>query len=105
MGNEVTPDSFGIASKLWPGLAKLGEEAAEVGQEIMKIVATGGVMEYGDGRTLNEDKLWDEVADLLAAIEFFGECNASTERAARIVARADLKLNTYRRWRVDEAKP
>jgi hypothetical protein len=33
-----------MASEVWPGLAKLGEECCELGQVIMKIVGTAGTM-------------------------------------------------------------
>ena len=93
---EVTPDSFGIASKNWPGLAKLGEEANEVGQEVMKIVATGGGLFYGVGTPLFEETLWDEIGDLLAAIRYAVVKNCMP--LGYIEGRAEMKYRKYEDW-------
>jgi hypothetical protein len=58
---------FGLECAEWPGLAKVAEEAAEVQQVIMKIIAFDGATVHLDGTDLL-DKLEEELADLQAAI-------------------------------------
>ena len=101
MTNKHTPKKFGIASRSWTGLAKLGEEANEVGQEIFKIIATGGSMEYGDGTGLTENLLLDEIGDLLAAIEYVLTKNKMP--LAHILKRKNLKLKRYEDWFINES--
>ena len=58
---------FGLECKEWPGLAKVAEEAAEVQQVIMKIIAFDGSTAHPDGTDLL-DALESELADVQAAV-------------------------------------
>lgn len=80
----------------WTGLAKVGEEAAEVVQEVMKVIATDGDLIYGNGMELCEQHLWDELGDLIAAIRYFVEKNSVP--VSYLEARATLKRLQYEEW-------
>ena len=66
---------FGFGTKEWPGVAKLNEECGEVVQVIGKLMATGGRIEHWEGSSLDE-RLAEEMADVLAAVNFVMEENA-----------------------------
>lgn len=93
-------NKFAIGSIERPGLLKLAEESAEVIQMVTKIIATDGTMHYADGTVIEESKLWDEIADLKAALEFAVESNHMP--SGYINGRKNQKLDTYRKWRKEE---
>lgn len=85
---------YEIGSQVWPGLAKLAEEAGELVQVLAKLIGTSGKQRYYDGSDLHR-RLIDECGDLTAAIAFFTETNGLT---ADVDARARQKLALFRHW-------
>jgi hypothetical protein len=61
--------SMAIGSEIWPGLAKLAEECGELLQVIGKLAAYPDGPHPDGGEPLPE-RLADEVADVLAAIDY-----------------------------------
>lgn len=90
--------SFGFGTDVWPGAAKLMEEAGEVVQVISKLIVNGGSTDYWGDRDLHELMI-EELGDLSATIIFFGEQNFSPEDLNKIAARAQLKLDRYAVWK------
>lgn len=88
---------FGYGTKVWPGLAKLNEEAGEVIQVIGKLMATGGERKHWGGSDL-QARLEDEVADLQAALDFLLAHNGRRLSRKRVAARVKMKRRTYERW-------
>lgn len=83
----------------WPGLAKLIEEAGETLQVAGKIVAFGGTLDHPSGyNTL--DKFHEELADLIAAIEFV--INHNPLLRPKIKRRAKKKYETFCRWHIEK---
>lgn len=86
---------YSIGSERWNGLSKLIEEAGEIVQVAGKIIATGGNRQHWEGSDLKV-RLEEEIADLVAAVQFM------TERGAidgdHIRRRAARKLETFTRW-------
>ncbi|UWP87776.1 hypothetical protein [Dactylosporangium fulvum] len=85
---------FSIGSEVWPGLAKVVEEAGELLQVAGKLVAVGGRTGHYDGSDLRE-RLAEECGDLLAAVTFFAEENGL---GAAVQERARQKGALFRRW-------
>ena len=81
---------FAIGSNVWPGTAK-------VITVMGKLIATKGQVRYWDGKPLDE-RLVEELADLLATLEFFIETNMTWPQREAIVVRARTKLLKYRHW-------
>ena len=100
MSNRVTltPKRFGIPSPEWTGLAKVAEEAAEVIQQVMKIMATGGKMKYENGNTVNPQLLFEELGDLQAAIDFFVAMNRDMDEMDAYYQNRSLKLAKFSKW-------
>ena len=86
---------FAIGDREWTGVSKLVEEAGEVVQVLGKLIGSRGIEEHWDGSNLRQ-RLHEELADLLAAIEFVIERNALSRTF--IEARKEHKLNTFRDW-------
>ena len=89
---------FAIGSKEWPGLSKLNEECGEAIQVIGKLMGTGGHVEHWDGSRLDE-RLAQEMADVLAAVSCVMEANAARLDTDLIERRAKVKLDLFRKWR------
>ena len=85
---------YEIGSGVWPGLAKLAEEAGELIQVLAKLVGVSGRGRYYDGSDLRE-RLIEECGDLTAAIAFFTETN---DLGPAVDARARQKLALFREW-------
>ena len=86
---------FSIGSMVWPGIGKLLEEAGEVSQVCGKLIGSHGSRNYWDGTDL-KSCLQDELADLMAAIEFVvaqNDLNTNT-----IERRCTKKLELFDRW-------
>lgn len=96
--DSVNPKSAGytMSNKVWPGLAKLIEEAGEVTQACGKILACGGGKTYWDGRDLVEP-LEEELADLLTAMDYVIIENGLNEKA--IQDRYNQKTARYYEWK------
>lgn len=92
---------FGIGSRVWPGIGKVMEEAAEVTQVCAKLIATGGDPIYFDQTNL-KTALENEVGDLLAALEFIQRhCNLDTNN---IDLQQEKKLDGYEQWHLNGLK-
>lgn len=89
---------YSIGSTVWPGLSKLIEEAGEVQQVGGKLIGSGGRPTFWDGNNVN-DKLVEELGDLLAAIEFFMEKNPINAQAVN--ERRFMKLEIFRKWHAE----
>jgi NTP pyrophosphatase (non-canonical NTP hydrolase) len=88
---------YEIGSEVWPGLAKLAEEAGEVVQVAAKIIGASGRDRYYDGTDLRR-RLIEECGDLTAAIAFFTETN---DLGRAVDKRAAEKLTLLRRWHAE----
>ena len=80
---------------MWPGTAKLAEEAGEVVQVIGKLIATGGRTDHWSGRDLKVD-LEDEIADVIAAAWVVVEWNRLDSE--RMKARSIEKYALFGEW-------
>lgn len=87
--------AFSFGSDVWPGLGKLAEECSEVIQVIGKLIATGGAAKHWDGSNLKE-RLQEEIADSLAAIEFV--IDTSNLDRAKLASRRDNKYQLFKKW-------
>lgn len=92
---------YDIGSEFWPGLAKMAEEAAEVGQVIAKIIAVGGDRTYFDGTDLI-DRLVEELGDFHAARSYFLTHNPNVSAKA-VAERAQVKYALFQKWHEDHA--
>ena len=89
---------YSIGSKLFPGLSKLIEEAGEMLQVAGKIMGTGGQLIHWDGTNLRQ-RMFEELADLEAAVQFFAAKNLKTEKERYEYAkRLDEKRTKYYEW-------
>ncbi|SHF01183.1 MazG nucleotide pyrophosphohydrolase domain-containing protein [Kaistia soli DSM 19436] len=86
---------FSIGSAVWPGISKLTEECGEVMQVCGKLVGSHGEVIHFDGSDLRK-RMQEELADLLAAIEFVVAVNPLDYDA--IAARRDEKLKLFHAW-------
>jgi NTP pyrophosphatase (non-canonical NTP hydrolase) len=87
---------FSIGSDSWPGLAKLAEECGELVQVIGKLIASNGQSTHWDGKGDLMARLIEEMGDVRAAMIFLCESNGIDK--ADVHARADTKLERFRRW-------
>lgn len=87
---------FIIGTTEWPGIAKLMEECGELVQACGKLLAYPDGPHPDGGNT--RDYLHDEIADVMAAIEFVQIANAGVLDNAWINDRRDVKLQTFRGW-------
>ncbi len=95
---------FAIGDKEWPGLSKLMEEAGEVIQVGGKLMGTRGEVLHWDGTYLDQ-RLAEELGDLMAAIEFFVTTNfASSSHYMRFINQAKMKLELFRKWHAENPK-
>jgi hypothetical protein len=92
------PDTlpFTIGSDVWPGLAKITEECAELIKVIAKLQANGGDTSYFDGTDLLVGLL-DEMADVQASIEFAIRYNEVLNMNV-IRARTEQKIRLFETW-------
>ena len=90
-------DQFAIESSHWSGLSKLNEECGEVIQIVGKILGTKGETTHFGGSDLRV-RLEEELADLLAAIDFFCENNVLSGDPLAIAKRRQAKLARFREW-------
>lgn len=86
---------FAIGDKDWPGLSKLAEECAEVGQVVGKLMGTRGLVHHWDGTKL-DDRLIEEMGDVKAAIDFvLAHCQLSGTAVER---RRQEKNRLFEAW-------
>lgn len=85
---------FAIGDQSWPGISKLVEEMGELNQIIGKLMGTRGEFNHWSGDL--EPMLYDEMGDVLAAIQFVTRhCLLDAERIAK---RAAKKLDIFEKW-------
>jgi NTP pyrophosphatase (non-canonical NTP hydrolase) len=89
---------FGIGAEVYPGLAKVAEEAGELLQVVGKLVATSGGAIHYDGTDLRA-RLIEECGDLLAAIGYLTATNGIADEVAERAAR---KRELFQAWHDDE---
>lgn len=89
-----------IGSELWPGLAKLAEECAEVLQVIAKLAAYPSG-EHPDGGGPLRFRLRDEMADVYAALDYVRAHNV-LGGVETIELRRDRKFARFQRWDFEE---
>lgn len=94
-----TNGDFSIGSDVWPGLSKLVEEDGELTQVLGKILGAGGAIHHWDGSNLAQ-RAEEEIADVLAAIDYFVEKN-KVLRVHVIQNRRNDKLKLFRSWHDD----
>lgn len=93
--------NLAIGSDVWPGLAKLMEECGELQQVIGKIAAFPYDSDHPDGSNL-QNRMMDEMGDVLAAIEYVQRENSKRLDWKRIKSRAKKKLERFQRWDREE---
>jgi hypothetical protein len=93
---ETTVPPFAIGSAVWPGGAKLAEEAGELVQVLGKLLAYP-YDPHPDGSDLRE-RLIEELGDVQAAIAFFATVNGLRRE---VDARASKKLDRFHGWHAD----
>lgn len=86
---------FRFGSTIWPGLSKLVEECGEVLQIAGKLMGTGGEVKHWDGTNL-QDRVEDELADLMAAMAFVIEHQELD--FDKIQERARMKKGVFEEW-------
>lgn len=94
---------YEIESEQWTGLAKVGEEAAEVLQVVNKIIGNSGGRFYFDKTDLHA-KLIEEMGDLYAALDFLFN-NCKEVNFSPLAARYLLKRKTFQAWHDDATRP
>lgn len=88
--------AFAFGDETWPGIAKLSEECGEVVQVIGKLMMTHGDPVHWSGDL--RQQLMEEMADVMAAVQFVGEiCLTAGEREA-IADRCAEKRAKFQRW-------
>ncbi|WP_326999761.1 hypothetical protein OHA72_32060 [Dactylosporangium sp. NBC_01737] len=85
---------FGIGAEVYPGLAKVAEEAGELLQVLGKLVATSGAATHYDGSDLRA-RLVEECGDLLAALGYLTAANGIADEVAE---RAAAKRELFQAW-------
>lgn len=94
-------DQYNIGSNKCPGLSKLIEESGEVQQVVGKIIGIGHMGEHWDGSNLRE-RFTEELADLLAAIDFVAQLN-NLDTNSMADRRID-KFDTFMSWHKEQKK-
>lgn len=89
---------YSIGSEKWNGLSKLVEECGEVMQVCGKIIAIGGHTHHWDGSLL-DDRVVEELGDLMAAMRFFAEHNGLD--LGRLQKRSEEKHALFERWNAE----
>jgi len=85
----------------WSGISKLIEECSELVVVCGKLIQSRGERKHWSGDLV--DMMHDEIADVLAAIEWVVE-HAMLDRD-RIKARRNEKLLKYREWHEGQNRP
>jgi hypothetical protein len=99
---KTAPFTFG--SEIWPGVAKLIEEAGEVLQICGKLMSTNGEDNYWEDRNIHAD-FQDELADLQAALSWVIEENQDKLDLDYMTERLDLKQELFDKWHADGDDP
>lgn len=88
---------FAIGDRLWPGVSKLVEELGELQQVLGKLMGSRGKTAHWSGDL--SMMLVEEIADVLAAIQFVIEKNKLNKDT--IMKRVNAKLATFHKWHED----
>ena len=89
---------FSIGGQVWPGTSKVLEEMGELTQVLGKLVGSHGEIAHFDGSDL-QVRLVEEIADVLAALDFFREQNLGEHGpASSLESRRARKLELFRAW-------
>ena len=94
------PGPYSIGSDHWPGLSKLVEECGEVIQVAGKLLGSGGKTKHWNSDDLSED-LWEEMADVVAAVRFVVRHNLTEAQCGAFTDRAQHKLRLFEQWHRD----
>lgn len=90
------PD-MAIGSTVWPGIAKLAEECGELQQIIGKLMAYPSG-EHPDGAGDLAERLRDEMADVMAAVQFVVEANPDQVDGHELRLRQARKAYRFAGW-------
>jgi len=85
----------------WRGIHKLQEEMGELQQLLGKLGAFPG--EHPSGEDI-ATKVWEEVADVQAALAYFRRHNAPVSQETYIVKRMTHKLELFETWNLSGVK-
>lgn len=91
---------FSIGSTVWPGTSKVIEECGELQQALGKLIATHGDEAHWDGSNLRQ-RIEDEMADVAAAIAFFGKVNGLNREV--MGQRIEEKMALFEKWHSEQA--
>jgi NTP pyrophosphatase (non-canonical NTP hydrolase) len=94
---------YSIGSKKWPGTSKLIEEMGELAQVLGKLIGNDGAPAHWDGTDLRE-RLIEEIADVVAALNFFRGENLTFAESVRAQDRTDAKLRQFQAWQKELEK-
>ena len=96
MNEDCTnPTPYAVASTVLPGLAKMAQESAELTHVIMRIMEVGGMDHWRGNQRQN---LLDEMADVLAAIKYFGHRNLTYGERLNLEANSLTKFTKTLEW-------
>lgn len=93
-----------MTNELWRGIGKLTEESGEVLQLAGKIIAFPSGP-HPDGAGDLGARIRDELADLLAAIDYFSNKNFSRKEVQQMLSRRKKKLRQFHEWELSGIAP
>lgn len=96
----IAPSTGTFGAATWPGLVKIMEEAGEVQRAAAKLLQFPEGF-YPDGTDLVA-QLIEELGDLGAALDVFGELNLSPDLQEAVDARALAKRTKFLDWHQQE---
>jgi hypothetical protein len=88
--------------ELWRGIYKLQEEMGDLQQLLGKLGAFPSEHPSGEDTVT---KVWEEVADVQAALVYFRRHNAPPTQETYIVKRMTHKLELFETWNLSGVKP
>ena len=94
---------FSLGSEVWPGTSKLIEEMGELQQVLGKLIAVAGSTRHWQGDL--RPRIVEELADVAAALRFFGIENFTTAEMIAYAKRSDEKVLLFRKWHEEHTKP
>lgn len=97
-------EMFAFGDTIWPGLAKIVEEAGELLRIAGKVMMRHGATDYWDIVDLRKAFL-EELADLDAALMFQEMMCMTTEERIVYIMRRNEKLSKFKHWHQDGHDP
>lgn len=91
---------FAIGDKEWPGVSKLIEEMGELAQVLGKLMGSRGNTEHWSGDLRN--MLFDELADVMAALDFVVNHNLSVDETNIVIDRHLQKYKLFQKWHEED---